>query len=99
MLAAAALLCGTLKFDGLLVLQARSAGAVPLLMVECSSAREVRGLARYGAHAKRSRVLAIWLHTYVHHGARAGTRRSTSRGSASGVTLLLLSPSASPERV
>ncbi|MCY1418903.1 33 kDa chaperonin [compost metagenome] len=47
MLAAAALLCGTLKFDGLLVLQARSSGAVPLLMVECSSDREVRGLARY----------------------------------------------------
>ncbi|WP_447754629.1 Hsp33 family molecular chaperone HslO [Pseudomonas nicosulfuronedens] len=51
MLAAAALLCGTLKFDGLLVLQARSNGAVPLLMVECSSDREVRGLARYDADA------------------------------------------------
>jgi len=47
LLAAAALLVGTLKFDGLLVLQARSAGAVPLLMVECSSEREVRGIARY----------------------------------------------------
>lgn len=49
LLAAAALLIGTLKFDGLLVLQARSAGAVPLLMVECSSARDVRGIARYHA--------------------------------------------------
>jgi molecular chaperone Hsp33 len=29
------------------VLQARSSGAVPLLMVECSSARELRGIARY----------------------------------------------------
>lgn len=48
-LAAAALLVGTLKFDGLLVLQVRSAGAVPLLMVECSSEREVRGIARYHA--------------------------------------------------
>lgn len=47
LLAAAALLVGTLKFDGLLVLQARSSGAVPLLMVECSSEREVRGIARY----------------------------------------------------
>ncbi|WP_295515245.1 Hsp33 family molecular chaperone HslO [uncultured Pseudomonas sp.] len=47
MLAAAALLCGTLKFDGLLVLQARSSGPIPLLMVECSSNREVRGIARY----------------------------------------------------
>lgn len=49
MLAAAALLAGTLKFDGLLVLQARSPGPVPLLMVECSSDREVRGIARYHA--------------------------------------------------
>ena len=49
LLAAAALLVGTLKFDGLLVLQARSSGAVPLLMVECSSERELRGIARYHA--------------------------------------------------
>lgn len=47
LLAAAALLVGTMKFDGLLVLQARSSGAVPLLMVECSSNRELRGIARY----------------------------------------------------
>ncbi|WP_263144562.1 Hsp33 family molecular chaperone HslO [Pseudomonas sp. RIT-PI-AD] len=47
MLAAAALLVGTLKFDGLLILQARSAGAVPLLMVECASDGDVRGIARY----------------------------------------------------
>lgn len=49
MMAAAGLLVGTLKFDGLLVLQARSSGAVPLLMVECSSDREMRGIARYEA--------------------------------------------------
>ena len=49
MLAAGALLIGTLKFDGLLVLQARSSSSVPLLMVECSSAGEVRGIARYHA--------------------------------------------------
>ncbi|MFG0380344.1 Hsp33 family molecular chaperone HslO [Pseudomonas sp. zbq_18] len=49
MLAAASLLVGTLKFDGLLVLQVRSSGAVPLLMIECSSEREVRGIARYHA--------------------------------------------------
>ncbi|MDG1579699.1 Hsp33 family molecular chaperone HslO [Pseudomonas sp. GOM6] len=47
MLAAASLLVGTLKFDGLLILQVRSSGAVPLLMIECSSEREVRGIARY----------------------------------------------------
>ena len=49
MLAAAALLVGTLKFDGLLILQVRSSGPVPLLMIECSSEREIRGLARYNA--------------------------------------------------
>ena len=47
LLAAAALLVGTLKFEGLLILQARSSGAVPLLMVECSNERELRGIARY----------------------------------------------------
>ncbi|WP_263261765.1 Hsp33 family molecular chaperone HslO [Pseudomonas sp. RIT-PI-S] len=45
--AAAALLAGTLKFDGLLILQARSDGPIPLLMVECSNTLQVRGLARY----------------------------------------------------
>ena len=49
LLAAATLLIGTLKFDGLLVLQASSSGAVPLLMVECSSERDVRAIARYHA--------------------------------------------------
>lgn len=47
LLAASALLCGTLKFDGILVLQARSEGPIPLLMVECNSHRQVRGIARY----------------------------------------------------
>lgn len=49
LLAASALLCGTLKFDGTLVLQARSEGPLPLLMVECNSNREIRGIARYEA--------------------------------------------------
>ena len=49
LLAAAALLVGSMKFDGLLILQARSSGAVPLLMVECSSERELRAIARYHA--------------------------------------------------
>ncbi len=47
LLAAASLMIGTLKFQGLLILQARSSGAVPLLMVECSSEGELRGIARY----------------------------------------------------
>ncbi|MCF4995485.1 Hsp33 family molecular chaperone HslO [Pseudomonas syringae] len=49
LMAAASLLVGTLKFDGLLILQARSEGPVPLLMIECSSEHEIRGLARYHA--------------------------------------------------
>jgi molecular chaperone Hsp33 len=48
-MAAAALLVGTMKFDGLLSLQARSEGPVPLLMIECTSEREIRGLARFDA--------------------------------------------------
>lgn len=47
LIAAAALLAGTLKFEGLLILQARSDGPVPMLMVECSNTLEIRGLARY----------------------------------------------------
>ena len=46
LLAAAVLLRSTLKFEGRLILQARSGGQVPLLMAECSSAGEVRGIAR-----------------------------------------------------
>jgi molecular chaperone Hsp33 len=51
LLAAASLLVGTLKFDGLLVLQIRSEGPLSLLMVECSSVGELRGIARYDAAA------------------------------------------------
>ena len=46
LLAAAVLLRSTLKFEGKLVLQARSEGQIPLLMAECSSAGHVRGIAR-----------------------------------------------------
>lgn len=45
-LAAATLLSTTLKFEGRLVLQARSGGQVPLLMAECSSDLQIRGIAR-----------------------------------------------------
>lgn len=45
-LAAAVLLSTTLKFDGKLILQARSKGQVPLLMAECNSALQVRAIAR-----------------------------------------------------
>lgn len=45
-LAAAVLLRSTLKFDGKLILQARSGGQIPLLMAECNNVGEVRGIAR-----------------------------------------------------
>lgn len=45
-LTASVLLRSTLKFDGKLVLQARSEGQIPLLMAECNSDGEVRGIAR-----------------------------------------------------
>ncbi len=46
LLAAAVLLRSTLKFEGKLILQARSEGQIPLLMAECSSAGDLRGIAR-----------------------------------------------------
>ncbi|MEE4143512.1 MAG: Hsp33 family molecular chaperone HslO [Halieaceae bacterium] len=46
LLAAAVLLRSTLKFEGKLILQARSQGQIPLLMAECSSSGELRGIAR-----------------------------------------------------
>ena len=45
-MAAAVLLSTTLKFEGKLILQARSEGQIPLLMVECTSALEIRAIAR-----------------------------------------------------
>ncbi|MBL4611847.1 MAG: Hsp33 family molecular chaperone HslO [Pseudomonadaceae bacterium] len=49
LLAAAVLLSTTIKFDGLLILQASSTGPVSTLMVECTSDQAVRGIARYDA--------------------------------------------------
>ncbi|KZX56833.1 molecular chaperone Hsp33 [Halioglobus sp. HI00S01] len=45
-MAAAVLLATTLKFEGKLILQARSERQIPLLMVECDSQLQVRGIAR-----------------------------------------------------
>lgn len=46
-LAAAALLAGTLKFEGLLALQARGDGPLTLLMAECAHDGRLRAIARY----------------------------------------------------
>jgi molecular chaperone Hsp33 len=53
--AAAVLLTSTLKFDGKLILQARSEGQIPLLMVECSSDRDLRAIARGAGEATSNR--------------------------------------------
>ena len=45
-LAAAVLLSNNLKFEGRLILQARSEGQVPLVMAECDHTLGVRGIAR-----------------------------------------------------
>lgn len=47
MLAAAVLLSTAIKFDGLLIMQARSSGPLSMLMVECSSQQDVRAIARH----------------------------------------------------
>ena len=46
-LAAAALLSGTVKFDGSLIMQIRGTGPITTLVAECTSRRTVRGLARW----------------------------------------------------
>ncbi|MCP8900380.1 Hsp33 family molecular chaperone HslO [Gilvimarinus xylanilyticus] len=45
-LAAVALLSSSLKFDGLISLQARGEGAISLIMAECSHDNQVRGIIR-----------------------------------------------------
>ncbi|MEM1110904.1 MAG: Hsp33 family molecular chaperone HslO [Pseudomonadota bacterium] len=45
-LAASVLLSTNLKFEGRLILQARSSGQIPLLMVECNHLLEIRAIAR-----------------------------------------------------
>jgi molecular chaperone Hsp33 len=50
-LSAAVLLSTNLKFEGKLVLQVRSEGQIPLLMVECDHFLRVRGIARGAEHA------------------------------------------------
>jgi len=46
LLAASVLLSTTLKFEGKLILQSRSEGQLPLLMVECNNELELRGIAQ-----------------------------------------------------
>ncbi len=54
-MAAAVLLSTTLKFEGKLILQARSGAQIPLLMVECDHELHVRAIARGAQEATSSR--------------------------------------------
>jgi molecular chaperone Hsp33 len=54
-MAAAVLLATTLKFEGKLVLQARSEGQIPLLMVECDNELRLRAIARGAQEATSER--------------------------------------------
>lgn len=47
-LAAVTLMSGTLKFDGIISLQARGDGPIPLVMAECTHQKNVRGIVRAG---------------------------------------------------
>jgi molecular chaperone Hsp33 len=60
-LAASVLLSTNLKFEGKLVLQVRSEGQIPLLMVECDHTLQVRGIAR-GAEQATSDNNDLLLH-------------------------------------
>lgn len=60
-LAAAVLLSSNLKFEGRLILQARSEGQIPLLMAECDDKLRVRGIAR-GAGQATSDNFDLLLH-------------------------------------
>lgn len=51
-LAAVCLLSTTLKFEGLLALQVRGEGDVPLIMAECTHHSDLRGIARLAEGAK-----------------------------------------------
>lgn len=51
-LAAISLLSSTLKFDGMIILQARGAGPISTIMAECSNHRGLRGIVRMQTDAK-----------------------------------------------
>ncbi|MDE2461986.1 MAG: Hsp33 family molecular chaperone HslO, partial [Gammaproteobacteria bacterium] len=51
---ASALLAATLKFDGMLTLQIRGGASVPLLVVQCTSGFNLRGLAHWRGDADQA---------------------------------------------
>ena len=59
-MAASVLLSTTLKYEGKMILQARSGGQIPLIMAECSSDLKIRAIAR-GAQEATSEAVEVLL--------------------------------------
>jgi molecular chaperone Hsp33 len=57
--AAAVLISNNLKYNGKIVLQARSHGPLSLVMIECTSIGEIRGIARGNIEADTSTPMAL----------------------------------------
>jgi molecular chaperone Hsp33 len=59
MMAAAVLLAATLKLNGRLVIQLQGKGPISLMVVECSNARELRGLAHWQDLPEQGDLLSL----------------------------------------
>ena len=57
--AAAVLISNNLKYEGRIILQARSKEAVSLVMVECSSERHIRGIAQGDLNAEANDPMTL----------------------------------------
>lgn len=57
-LAAVGLLSSTLKFDGVIILQARGDGAISTIMAECNHHNNIRGIARLNGDIELTETLA-----------------------------------------
>ncbi len=69
--AAVSLMSATLKFDGLLTLQARGDGPLPMIMAECSHHRAVRAIAKVDPEADFSALEGQNLQTLIGSGMLA----------------------------
>ncbi len=72
-LAASVLLSGTLKFDGLLSIQAKGNGPVSLLMAECTHYRKVRAVAQWSEEAALEELCLTDLTSHIGEGNMAIT--------------------------
>ena len=58
-LAAAALLSGTIKYDGSLIMQIRGTGPITTLVAECTSQHTLRGLAKWSGEVARGSLSEV----------------------------------------